>query len=106
MRVRLPDYRLSPEYEFPDGVDDALAVYSSLLATGADRASVVVGGDDRRPHGDLPRPRPHPQQRLPLPAAVVVFSPVADPTATAALTADLARPADAGRFMRRTPDLD
>lgn len=44
-RVLLVDYRLAPENPFPAAVDDAFAVWESLLADGFDAHRIVIAGD-------------------------------------------------------------
>ncbi len=44
-RVLGVDYRLAPEAHFPAPVDDALAVYDWLIASGQPPAQIAVGGD-------------------------------------------------------------
>jgi cation diffusion facilitator CzcD-associated flavoprotein CzcO/acetyl esterase/lipase len=43
--VYLLDYRLGPEHKHPAGLEDALAAYRELLASGLDPGSIVVAGD-------------------------------------------------------------
>jgi acetyl esterase/lipase len=84
-RLIAADYRLAPEYPFPAALDDAMAVYEWLLATGADPRQVAVIGDSAG--GGLAFAlllRCRDEGRLPLPAAVVALSPWTDLALTGA----------------------
>ena len=82
-RVAVPDYRLAPEHPFPAAIDDAVAAYRELLASGHDPAKVAISGDSAgggltvatllslRDAGD------------PMPAAAVLISPWVDLTQSA-----------------------
>jgi monoterpene epsilon-lactone hydrolase len=45
MRVLSVDYRLAPEYPFPAGLEDCVAVYKWLLSTGIKPENIIIGGD-------------------------------------------------------------
>jgi len=45
VRAVLPDYRLAPEHPFPAGLEDALAAYRHLLASGYSGNRIALAGD-------------------------------------------------------------
>lgn len=45
MRVLSVDYRLAPEYPFPAGLEDCVAVYKWLLSTGVKPENIIIAGD-------------------------------------------------------------
>ncbi len=76
------DYRLAPEHPFPAASDDSLEAYRALLESGADPSAVAFAGDSAG--GGLAvttclRAR---AAGLPMPAAIVAFSPGLDGTRT------------------------
>ena len=79
VRVVSVDYRMAPDHPFPAGLDDCLAVYHELLKTHRPR-DIVVGGISAG--GNLAgalalRAR---DEGLPMPAALVMMTPVSDLT--------------------------
>ena len=77
-RVVLPDYRLAPEHVFPAAVEDALASYRWLLATGVKSERIAVGGDSAGAGLALALLVSLRDAGAPLPACAVLLSPFAD----------------------------
>ncbi|PZM11362.1 alpha/beta hydrolase [Rhizobium tubonense] len=82
--VLLINYRRVPEYTYPAQIDDALDAYRWLLASGYRNDNVVIIGDSVG--GTIAIEATLRQMRFnaPLPAAVVVMSPITDLAATGA----------------------
>jgi glutathione S-transferase len=78
--VYAPDYRLAPEHFYPAGLDDCVAAYQGLLATGVPASSIVVGGDSAGGNLALALALRLKAEGLPLPAALVCLSPATDLT--------------------------
>ncbi|RUT33663.1 alpha/beta hydrolase [Paenibacillus zeisoli] len=74
------DYRLAPEHPFPAALKDALAAYRGLLEGGAQGASIVLAGDSAGGGITLTTCLMARDADLPMPAAVVMFSPGLDRT--------------------------
>lgn len=74
------DYRLAPEHAFPAASDDALAAYQALLAQGYAASRIVIAGDSVGGNLVLATAVRARDAGLPLPAALVCFSPVTDCT--------------------------
>lgn len=74
------DYRLAPEHFFPAGLNDCVAAYKGLLATGVDASKIVVGGDSAGGNLTLALTLRLKAEGLPLPGALVCLSPATDMT--------------------------
>ena len=72
------DYRLAPEHPFPAAVDDALSAYRALLAGGEDPSTIVFAGDSAGGALAVTTCLAARDASLPLPAAIVAFSPGLD----------------------------
>lgn len=74
------DYRLAPSSRFPAAADDVRAAYSWLLAEGHDPERIVLAGDSAGGHLALDLTLQLLREGAPRPAALVLFSPLFDPT--------------------------
>jgi acetyl esterase/lipase len=77
-RVFAAAYRLAPEHPFPAALDDAVAAYSGLLAEGAAPSEVAIAGDSAGGGLAVATALRLGQLGVPLPAALVLFSPWVD----------------------------
>ncbi|MEA5365595.1 alpha/beta hydrolase [Amycolatopsis sp., V23-08] len=73
-------YRLAPEHPFPAAVEDTLSAYRALLEGGADPASIAFAGDSAGGGLSVVTCLAARDAGLPLPAAIVAFSPGLDLT--------------------------
>ena len=74
------DYRLAPEHPFPAATDDCFAAWNWMLSTGFDPARVVFAGDSVGGNLALVTAMHARDEGLPLPAGIVLMSPVLDLT--------------------------
>ncbi|UYV36169.1 alpha/beta hydrolase [Rhodobacteraceae bacterium D3-12] len=100
----LPDYRKAPEAPFPAAVEDALAVYEALCATGASER-IVIGGDSAGGGLALALLGEICRLELPQPAGIFAFSPLTDMTFSGTSFAENAR-ADAVLPVGRARDME
>lgn len=77
------DYRLAPENPFPAALDDAVAGYRGLLASGVSPASIAIAGDSAGGGLTVATLLAVRDAGEPLPAAGVCISPWTDLTITA-----------------------
>lgn len=78
--VHALDYRLAPEYPFPAALDDALAGYRALLASGQPPEKIVLVGDSAGGGLALATALAAREEGLPPPSRLVLFSPWVDLT--------------------------
>ncbi|SFK04620.1 Acetyl esterase/lipase [Amycolatopsis sacchari] len=76
------DYRLAPEHPFPAAIEDTVSAYRALLEGGADPATVAFAGDSAGGGLTVTTCLAARAAGLPLPAAIVAFSPGLDATRT------------------------
>ncbi|MCX6470144.1 MAG: alpha/beta hydrolase [Corynebacteriales bacterium] len=74
------DYRLGPEYRFPTAGDDAIAGYRWLLDRGYSPNQIVIAGDSAGGHMALDLLAYNHAHGLGQPRAMVLLSPLSDPT--------------------------
>jgi acetyl esterase/lipase len=79
-RGLMVDYRLAPEHPFPAATEDCFAAWNWMLSRGFDAARVVFAGDSAGGNLALVTAMRARDEGLPLPAAIVLMSPVLDLT--------------------------
>ena len=72
------DYRRAPEHPFPAQIEDATAVYKDLVARGFKPADITTSGDSAGGNLAISTVLKLRQDGLPLPGAVIAFSPWLD----------------------------
>ncbi|MEW1774487.1 alpha/beta hydrolase [Streptomyces sp. NPDC086777] len=76
------DYRLAPEYPFPAAIEDGLSAYRALLDSGEDPSAIAFAGDSAGGGLTVTTCLAARDAGLPVPAAIVAFSPGLDMTRT------------------------
>ncbi|HWP18698.1 MAG TPA: alpha/beta hydrolase [Burkholderiaceae bacterium] len=76
--VLVPHYRRTPEHPFPAQIEDGLAAYRQLLADGYAPHEIAIAGDSAGGTLSLLVCLALARQGLPLPAALVLLSPLTD----------------------------
>lgn len=76
--VYLPDYRLAPEHPFPAATDDVFSAYRAILERGHDPKRVAIGGDSAGGAIAILTALELTDMDVPMPAAMVLVSPVTD----------------------------
>ena len=92
------DYRLAPEHPFPADVQDVVAAYRELLEQGRSPESIAFAGDSAGGGLTIAGALAARDAGLPMPAAIVAFSPGVDATRTGA---SMATKADADPLLDR-----
>ena len=78
------DYRVAPKNPFPAALDDAVAAYKWLLATGYEGRDIIIAGDSAGGGLSLALSQYLRDNDMPLPAGLVLMSPWTDLTASGA----------------------
>jgi acetyl esterase/lipase len=77
-RIFAPEYRLSPEHQFPAQLEDACHAYQWLLRMGFDPGRLVIAGDSAGGNLALALLLTLRDSKLPLPALAICLSPATD----------------------------
>lgn len=93
------DYRLAPEHPFPADVQDVVAAYRELLQQGHAPESIAFAGDSAGGGLTITGALAARDVGLPMPAAIVAFSPGLDATRTGE---SMTTKADADPLLNRT----
>ncbi|MFJ2774727.1 alpha/beta hydrolase [Streptomyces sp. NPDC087300] len=78
------DYRLAPEHPFPTAIEDCLAAYQALLEDGVSARSIAFAGDSAGGGLTVTTTLAAKSAGLPVPGAIVAFSPGLDHTRSGA----------------------
>ncbi|MGV9215643.1 alpha/beta hydrolase [Micromonospora sp. RB23] len=78
------DYRLAPEHPFPAAIEDCLNAYQALLDAGVNPQSIAFAGDSAGGGLSVTTTLAAKRAGLPMPGAIVAFSPGLDHTRTGA----------------------
>ncbi|MFF9003003.1 alpha/beta hydrolase [Streptomyces achromogenes] len=82
LRAYSVDYRLAPEHPFPAAIEDTLSAYRALLDGGTDPSAIAFAGDSAGGGLTVTTCLAARDAGLPLPAAILAFSPGLDATRT------------------------
>ncbi|QUN38686.1 alpha/beta hydrolase fold domain-containing protein [Burkholderia cenocepacia] len=92
VNVYMPDYRRAPEHPYPAALDDGWAAYHALLEQGYQPHDIVLGGDSGGCALILSLAIRLRDRNLPLPAGLVMLSPVSRSDAQQRLHRDIPSP--------------
>ena len=79
-KAALPDYRLAPEYKYPAALEDVITTYQAILSTGIRPDKIILAGDSAGGTLVLQLLNHIIVNKLKIPAAAVLLSPLADLT--------------------------
>ena len=79
-KAALPDYRLAPEHKYPDALEDVIITYEAILESGLLSNQIILVGDSAGGSLVLQLLNYILKERLDVPAAAVLLSPLTDLT--------------------------